>query len=268
MEELQIFSNPEFGNVRIMALDADPWFVGKDVAQALGYTNTSKAVSVHVDPEDKKYMMLDIADAQNGHLLSGRTKTVVINESGLYSLILLSKLPKAKEFKRWVTSEVLPAIRGTGHYTPHKDISVAVTETDRLIRCAEIMAGCLMGNRQYVLNILRHIVPDVDELEKVSISTDDGGIKVPVTDNTVTRITTGCKKPFNHNQFSNYLIEHDISQAWLEKKLGCSKGMVRKWMYGQSKPSEYYRKKICEALELQEGSFDNNSRIRRIKGCE
>ena len=116
MNEIKIFENPEFGSVRTIDIDNDVWFVGKDVAVILGYSNPSKAVSVHVDVEDKQYLMLDIADSQNGNVPVGQTKTTIINESGLYSLILSSKLPKAKEFKRWVTADVLPAIRKHGVY--------------------------------------------------------------------------------------------------------------------------------------------------------
>ena len=108
MNELQVFNNDEFGSIRTVIIENEPWFVGKDVAGVLGYTNPSKALSDHVDTEDK---------LNNETLLSlGQRGGWLINESGLYSLILSSKLPKAKKFKRWVTSEVLPAIRKTGSY--------------------------------------------------------------------------------------------------------------------------------------------------------
>lgn len=108
MNELQVFNNDEFGSIRTVTIENEPWFVGKDVAEVLGYTNPSKALSDHVDTEDK---------LNNETLLSlGQRGGWLINESGLYSLILSSKLPTAKKFKRWVTSEVLPAIRKTGSY--------------------------------------------------------------------------------------------------------------------------------------------------------
>ena len=108
MNELQVFNNDEFGSIRTVTIENEPWFVGKDVAGVLGYTNPSKALSDHVDTEDK---------LNNETLLSlGQRGGWLINESGLYSLILSSKLPKAKKFKHWVTSEVLPAIRKTGSY--------------------------------------------------------------------------------------------------------------------------------------------------------
>lgn len=116
MKELQIFKNAEFGSIRTMTLNGEPYFVGRDVAEILGYANASKAVLAHVDEEDKTFLMLDIADSKNGNVPVGQSKTALINESGLYSLILGSKLPGAKKFKRWVTSEVLPAIRKHGLY--------------------------------------------------------------------------------------------------------------------------------------------------------
>lgn len=116
MNDLQIFSNPEFGQVRTVEIDGQPWLVGKDVAEALGYKNPGKAIIAHVDEEDKRLEMLPQgADSQNGNVFPS-SKTALINESGLYSLILSSKMPKAKAFKRWVTSEVLPAIRKNGVY--------------------------------------------------------------------------------------------------------------------------------------------------------
>ena len=108
MNELKIFENPAFGKVRVVEQGGEPWFIGKDVAEILGYSNTPKAIRDHVDDEDKLAERI---------VLSGQTREVaIINESGLYSLILSSKMPNAKKFKHWVTAEVLPAIRKTGGY--------------------------------------------------------------------------------------------------------------------------------------------------------
>lgn len=108
--QCETFNHPEFGNLRCIEIDGEPWFVGKDVATALGYAKARNAISVHVDNEDKK-------DAPIQGDLGGTQKMTIINESGLYSLILSSKLESAKRFKRWVTSEVLPCIRKTGGIT-------------------------------------------------------------------------------------------------------------------------------------------------------
>lgn len=107
MNEIKIFNNPEFGKVRTMEINGEPYFVGKDVAEILCYSNPQKALRDHIDEDDKT---LNDLFTVNG------TRGILINESGLYSLILSSKLPKAKEFKRWVTSEVLPSIRKHGAY--------------------------------------------------------------------------------------------------------------------------------------------------------
>ena len=108
MNELQIFKNEEFGSIRTLEINNKPYFVGKDIAEVLGYANTPKAIRDHVDDDDKLSERI---------VLSGQNRNMtVINESGLYSLILSSKLPTAKKFKRWVTSEVLPAIRKHGAY--------------------------------------------------------------------------------------------------------------------------------------------------------
>ncbi len=109
MDNIKIFENPDFGKVRTLDVNGEPYFVGKDVAEILGYQNASKALADHVDEYDKL----------NNETLSslGQRGGWLINESGLYSLILSSKLPKAKEFKHWVTSEILPSIRKTGSYT-------------------------------------------------------------------------------------------------------------------------------------------------------
>ena len=132
MNDLTVFQNPDFGAVRSLTMDGEPWFVGKDVASALGYRDSVNALKAHVDVEDKRGWQITTP--------KGQQQATIINESGLYSLILSSKLPDAKKFKRWVTSEVLPAIRKTGRYA-------IVGPADRLtpddyIRAASIVAKC------------------------------------------------------------------------------------------------------------------------------
>ena len=128
MNELKIFENPEFGKIRTVETDGEPWLVGKDVAEALGYSNTKDAIANHVDSEDKRIIQKSEFTTFENHIPKSALPVnfipadvpnrglTVINESGLYSLILSSKLPKAKEFKHWVTSEVLPTIRKHGMY--------------------------------------------------------------------------------------------------------------------------------------------------------
>ncbi|WP_304229119.1 phage antirepressor [Phascolarctobacterium succinatutens] len=126
MNNLQIFNSPDFGQIRTIQQNGEPWFVGKDVAKILGYERADNAIRNHVDDEDKLMHQIS-ASGQNREMY-------IINESGLYSLILSSKMPKAKEFKRWVTSEVIPAIRKTGGY-----IAGSENMTD-----AEIMAKAVL----------------------------------------------------------------------------------------------------------------------------
>lgn len=112
MNELQIFNNPEFGQVRAAEVDGEPWLVGKDVAEILGYSNPSEALQDHVDAEDK----LNSKTLSSFELNLGQRGGWLINESGVYSLVFSSKLPDAKRFKHWVTHDVLPSIRKTGGY--------------------------------------------------------------------------------------------------------------------------------------------------------
>lgn len=108
MREINVFNSEEFGDIRAIEIDNEPWFVGKDVATALGYSNTRKAIGDHVHEDDKGVTKLDT--------LGGKQDLTIINESGLYALIFGSKLESAKRFKHWVTSDVLPAIRKNGNY--------------------------------------------------------------------------------------------------------------------------------------------------------
>ena len=132
MNELTVFQNPDFGAVRSLTVDGDPWFVGKDVASALGYRDSVNALKAHVDVEDKRGWQITTP--------KGQQQATIINESGLYSLILSSKLPDAKKFKRWVTSEVLPAIRKTGRFA--MDGPADRLTPDDYIRAASIVAKC------------------------------------------------------------------------------------------------------------------------------
>lgn len=133
MNDLMIFQSPEFGQIRTVEVDGEPWLVGKDVAQALGYSNPQKAIRDHVDDEDRTV---------NESFTVNGTPISLINESGLYSLVLSSKLPGAKKFRRWVTGEVLPSIRKTGGYAIPQDYpsalrALAAAEEQRLALAAE-----------------------------------------------------------------------------------------------------------------------------------
>lgn len=123
--EIQIFENPEFGTIRTVMIDGEPWFVGKDVAVTLGYGDTNQAIRKHVDDEDKLTRRFD-GSGQNREM-------TIINESGLYSLALSSKLPTAKQFKRWVTNEVLPSIRKHGAYMTKETLTESLARPENLM---------------------------------------------------------------------------------------------------------------------------------------
>ena len=193
--ELKVFENPAFGQVRTIEIDNEPWFVGKDVAEALGYRDTSDALKKHVDADDK--LTRRFAD-------SGQAREMyIINESGLYSLILSSKLPGAKEFKRWVTSEVIPSIRKTGGYIKGQETMTP----------DELMAKALMVAQQTL----------ADREARISQLTVDKAIMQPKADYFDELVERGLLTNFRETakqlgippkKFVNWLIEH----KYLDKK--------------------------------------------------
>lgn len=151
MNELQTFASNEFGAVRSMMIDDIPWFVGRDVATALGYAKPENAIGAHVEDEDKNTVTI-----RDG--IQGNPNMTVINESGLYSLIFSSKLPAAKRFKHWVTNEVLPAIRRTGEYrvaATQDEMPPRELTSDDYFRAASIVATCKNERLPYVLSYLK-----------------------------------------------------------------------------------------------------------------
>lgn len=124
-ENIKIFNNAEFGEIRVMLIDDDPWFVGKDIAAALGYKDTVNALKAHVDEQDKAGWRITTQ--------FGEKETTIINESGLYSLIFSSKLESAQRFKHWVTHEVLPSIRKHGMYMTDNLLETAIANPDFVI---------------------------------------------------------------------------------------------------------------------------------------
>ena len=157
MTDIQVYTHDELGSIRVLDIDGEPWFVAKDLTTALGYSNSRDAISKRVDAEDKKSGVA-IHDSM------GRNQNVVtINESGMYSLILSSKLPSAKKFKRWVTSEVLPAIRKTGIYsvagmlTPSDDpiVPMRTLTPDDYLSAARLIAGCKQDRLPVIISLLQ-----------------------------------------------------------------------------------------------------------------
>lgn len=160
MNELQIFNSEEFGTVRTITIDNEPWFVGKDVAEALGYKNTRQALATNVMDEDKGVHSVDTP--------SGIQQMIIINESGLYALIFGSKLESAKRFKHWVTSEVLPSIRKTGsydHFSP--EMKAILMHDKKLVKMDERVTDLEnnmtidYGQQQVLGDAVNHSVLDV-----------------------------------------------------------------------------------------------------------
>lgn len=189
MNELKVFENPTFGQVRTVEIDGEPWFVGKDVAEALGYSDGFGALKKHVEAEDKQNCQNDSFDSPRG--------MTIINESGLYSLILSSKLPGAKEFKRWVTSEVIPSIRKTGGYIKGQETMTP----DELMAKALIVAQQTLADRE----------------ARISQLTVDKAIMQPKADYFDELVERGLLTNFRETakqlgippkKFVNWLIEH------------------------------------------------------------
>ena len=208
--KIQLFTNEELDmKVRVVEINGEPWLVGKDVAEVLGYSNPSKAVLNHVDPEDK--IMEMIPHSQNGNVV--KTQTALINESGLYSLVLRSKLPEAKKFKRWVTSEVLPSIRKHGMYATDD----LLNDPDLIIKAAnkikEEKEGRLKAESQ-VKELTDKVVKlsiDVNNLEKRTVKGTTLTDISCCTDTPRRLIEDYCFSMGWYSKKNNEVIIHDIT---------------------------------------------------------
>lgn len=191
--QITLFENPEFGKVRTMIIHGEPWFVGKDVAEILGYAKARNAIMSHVDDEDKK-------DAPIQGALGGIQQMTIINESGLYSLILSSKLPTAKQFKHWVTSEVLPSIRKTGGYGVTNNNTELLAEIASLKQeVAEIKSLVIPTQSNYYLwknSIATPLVKTVSKILGISVTDTYKAIY----DDMALR---GFNQPYAMNRFCN-----------------------------------------------------------------
>ena len=194
--EIQIFNNAEFGSVRTMAINNEPWFVGKDVAAVLGYSNPRDALAKKVDADDKGVANCDTP--------GGEQNMTIINESGLYSLILSSKLPTAKKFKHWVTSEVLPSIRKNGGYIAGQE---NMTE-EEVVANALIIAQNIITARNERIKLLetenRQLVEKNEEMSGKAMYFD-----ALVDKNLLTNFTTTAKElSIKPKQLITYLLDH------------------------------------------------------------
>ena len=206
--EIQIFENERFGQLRGMIIEGEPWFVGKDVAQVLGYKDASRAVFDHVDKEDKTSLVIH----QSGS--NYKANTIVINESGLYALILSSKLPQAREFKRWVTAEVLPQIRRTGGYIP---VSREEDEKSILCKAVEILRRTLEQREE----LIEEQRPKVEFAEALTSSTGSILIRDLAKLLTQNGVPIGQKRLFAWLRHNGYLFQRETRpiQRWVEQGL-------------------------------------------------
>lgn len=228
--ELQIFNNPEFGEVRTVNIGGEPWLVGKDVSVALGYANPQRAIRDHVDDDDKGVTEMVTP--------GGTQKVPIINESGLYSLVLSSKLPTAKKFKRWVTSEVLPAIRKTGGYhvpqSPAEQMAQGILAAQKLL--AERDVTIAKQNEQIAVLTPKGIFADAVTASKTSILV--GGLAKLIKQQ---GIDIGQKRLFAWMRENGFLIK-----SGTEKNMPTQRAMDMK------------------LFEVKEGSFVDGNGVNRI----
>lgn len=228
--ELKIFENKAFGKVRVIERNNEPWFVGKDVAGILGYSDLNKAISMHVDEEDKK-----LNDKTSSSF--GQRGATLINESRLYSLILSSKLPATKQFKRWVTSEILPTIRKTGSYSVNQDMKAKEVEARLNNSRARVASTFLKVAQMTDLLEYKHIcqqkaaevlsgVPllPMQSINENTLSADEVGRELGISGNMVGRIAN------QHN-----LKTAEYGKYFYDKSRHCQK---------QVETFRYYRKVI------------------------
>lgn len=195
MENLQKF-NFENNFIRTATVNDEPWFVGKDIAEALGYSNSSKAVLVHVAEEDK--VMRSVPHSQNGNMVS---QAAFINESGMYSLILSSKLPSAKKFKRWVTSEVLPAIRKHGIYATPDTVEAMINDPDTMIQTLQALKE-ERSKRLAAEETSREMIPKAVFADSVAASKDS------ILIGQMAKILNQNGHDIGQNRFFKYLREN------------------------------------------------------------
>lgn len=229
MNKLQPFNNPEFGIIRTIVKDNEVWFIGKDVAVALGYKDTADALKKHVDSEDK--MLLKVGDLPT--LKVSNYGATIINESGLYSLVLSSKLPNAKKFKRWVTSEVLPSIRKHGIYATTQTIETMLADPDNAIRMLtalkeerakrieqEKQIASLTAENQMQAQQIAEFKPKVEYVDIILRSTD-----------TVTTTQIAADYGLSAKKLNKILhdekIQYKVNDQWILYKKQMNKGYTK-----------------------------------------
>ena len=240
--EIKIFKNQQFGAIRTMTQDGEPWFVGKDVAELLGYAKPQNAIATHVDDEDKT-----LAPIQGG-CSTGTQNTIIINESGLYSLILSSKLPTAKEFKRWVTSEVLPSIRKTGGYNADATMQSVVQTLATMQRVLETQQEI----NKKLLSQLQTPPTVPDEPDQLAFTEH---LPYPPLNQKRGQSKRVGRRPvrwFNIRLYNSLYNAYPKPLRELEKDVGVCGVTLRAWRNGENRPNINNARKLAAVLGVDE----------------
>ena len=216
--EIKVFSNEEFGSIRRVEVDGEFWLIGKDVAQALGYSNPRKALADHVDEEDKGVTKCDT--------LGGMQDLTIINESGLYSLVLSSKLPTAKKFRRWATSEVLPSIRKHGAYMTQETLEAAILNPDYLLKVATALKE-ETDKRKALESKVQADAPKVLFADSVAASTSTVLIGELAKIMRQNGINMGEKRLFQWMRDNGYLVKRKGTDHNMPTQLSMEQGLFR-----------------------------------------
>lgn len=229
MNEMQLFTNEQFGTIRTVMQNDEPWFVAADLCKALDLTNTTVALERLADDEKSKF---------NLGLSGGETN--VVNEYGMYALILGSRKPEAIQFQRWVTHDILPAIRKTGHYATPGSMTASLADMREA-----------MNLMQDMLTDLKQMLPKNGSVNRVLEAKANGSLEPrhfthgrSFAHNLLDRNTIGKK-------ITVYLIEEDVSTEQLAAELGVSSNTVFRWRRGQHAPTGWKLERLCEVLGCQ-----------------
>lgn len=258
---MKVFNNETFGNVRVKMINDEPWFMGRDVCKALGYVNNRKALQDHVDTEDKRDGVT-IRDS-----IGRMQKGIVVNESGLYSLILSSKLDSAKDFKRWVTSEILPTIRKTGGYVNNDEMFIntylpnADEQTKIMFKSSLTAIRELNGKIDTLNGEIKKLDGQVSELgNKVEVMTPKAEYYDDVLQSEGLVSITTIAKDYGKSALwmNNFLHQHKVqfkqNNTWVLYAKHSGKGYTKSKTYynektGRSKVTMYWTQKGREAID-------------------
>ncbi|MEE0327084.1 MAG: BRO family protein [Butyricicoccus sp.] len=240
--EIKIFKNPQFGEIRTIEKDGEPWFVARDVASALGYAKTENAIAVHVYECDKTSTLIQ------GSGSNYKSKAIVINESGLYALIFGSKLPSAKQFKHWVTSEILPSIRKTGGYNADATMQSVVQTLATMQRVLEAQQEI----NKKLLSQLQTPPTVSDEPEQLAFTEH---LPYPPLNQKRGQSKRVGRRPvrwFNIRLYNSLYNAYPKPLRELEKDVGVCGVTLRAWRNGENRPNINNARKLAAVLGVDE----------------